>query len=449
VPSSGVVLVRRATPEDLQNVAPLRARLWPDGSLSEHAAEAADILAGRPRSTLPVVLFVAEDDEVLVGFVEVGLRSHADGCDPSLPCGFVEGWYVAPAHRRQGVGRRLMESAEAWARQEGCREIASDTWIDHEASQRAHAGLGFEVVDRCVNFRKTLGGTTARPHATATFYGSELARIHHDHFGLLARAAGRELLVRLSRAGIVSGTIVDLAAGSGILSRAATEAGFAVHGVDISEDMLRIARVEAPTARFFAGSLWSAELPRCVAVAAVGEAFNYAADPTAGLTALADRLAAAHESLAPGGILLFDVAGPERIGPQGSRSAFWTGDLRHLGLIERLDESRSQLTRTIHLFMPSATSFRHLEEAHVLRLYAPGDVEDLLTRTGFAWERLARYDSFDFPAGWHAYAAIKRPGPAPERPAAGSEYSSSSPCDCPGAPSGDGRDTRSRTHRRR
>jgi len=34
--------------------------------------------------------------------------------------------------------------------------MASDTWIDNEASQRAHEALAFEVVDRCVHFRKAL-----------------------------------------------------------------------------------------------------------------------------------------------------------------------------------------------------------------------------------------------------------------------------------------------------
>jgi aminoglycoside 6'-N-acetyltransferase I len=34
--------------------------------------------------------------------------------------------------------------------------MASDALIDNEVSQRAHKRLGFEVVDRCVRFRKGL-----------------------------------------------------------------------------------------------------------------------------------------------------------------------------------------------------------------------------------------------------------------------------------------------------
>jgi aminoglycoside 6'-N-acetyltransferase I len=120
------------------------------------------ILAGKPESTLPLVLFVAERQGRVIGFIEVGLRSHADGCDGARPVGFIEGWFVAPAHRGRGVGHALMDAAEAWTREQGCVEIASDTWADNVASERAHTALGFEVVDRCVNFRKALAPPPAR-----------------------------------------------------------------------------------------------------------------------------------------------------------------------------------------------------------------------------------------------------------------------------------------------
>jgi aminoglycoside 6'-N-acetyltransferase I len=134
----------------------LCAALWPDESAAEQGEHVASILSGRPSGTLPLVLLVAEVDREVVGFIEVGLRSHADGCDIRHPVGFIEGWYVQPRYQGRSVGRALMAAAEQWARSQGAVELASDTWIDHEASQRAHAALGFEVVDRCVHFRKSL-----------------------------------------------------------------------------------------------------------------------------------------------------------------------------------------------------------------------------------------------------------------------------------------------------
>jgi hypothetical protein len=34
--------------------------------------------------------------------------------------------------------------------------MASDTWIGNEPYQRVHEALGFEVIARCVNYRKIL-----------------------------------------------------------------------------------------------------------------------------------------------------------------------------------------------------------------------------------------------------------------------------------------------------
>jgi len=135
----------------------LRRELWLDLVPEEDARELRATLAGEPITTLPLVIFVAEGDEgTLLGFIEVDLRSHADGCDPRVPVGFIEGWFVRESHRRQGVGAMMVNAAEDWARSKGCTEMASDTWIDSEVSQRAHEALGFEVVDRCVHFRKPL-----------------------------------------------------------------------------------------------------------------------------------------------------------------------------------------------------------------------------------------------------------------------------------------------------
>jgi aminoglycoside 6'-N-acetyltransferase I len=144
------------SPVDLEVVSRFFFELWPDGPLAEHREEARAILASSPPSTLPLVVLVAEVDRTVIGFIEVGLRSHADGCDMRHAVGFIEGWYVDPAHRAQGVGRALMQAAEEWARAQGCHELGSDTWIDHESSQRAHEALGFEVVDRCVHYKKAL-----------------------------------------------------------------------------------------------------------------------------------------------------------------------------------------------------------------------------------------------------------------------------------------------------
>jgi aminoglycoside 6'-N-acetyltransferase I len=149
--------IRLATPADCESLSRLCQALWPESSAEEHARKLAGVLADKRNGTMPAVVLVAETTGgALAGFLEVGLRSHADGCDPKRPVGFLEGWYVAEGHRRKGVGKRLPAAAEDWARLQGCVEMALDTWIDHVTSQRVHETLGFEVVDQCVHYRKAL-----------------------------------------------------------------------------------------------------------------------------------------------------------------------------------------------------------------------------------------------------------------------------------------------------
>jgi aminoglycoside 6'-N-acetyltransferase I len=151
------VSIRQAQLSDQHQLAAMRHLLWPDATPEEHRREIDSILHSGKYGTLPMSILVSQsDDATLTGFIEVGLRSHADGCDTAHPAGFVEGWFVHDAFRKQGIGRALMRAAEDWARSQGCLEIASDTWIDDEISIDAHQALGFEVVDRCVHFRKLL-----------------------------------------------------------------------------------------------------------------------------------------------------------------------------------------------------------------------------------------------------------------------------------------------------
>jgi aminoglycoside 6'-N-acetyltransferase I len=101
-------------------------------------------------------VFVAErDDGSIAGFVEVGARPYADGCETS-PVGYVEAWYVDPDVRREGVGRALLEAAEDWAHAHGYTEMGSDARLDNEISHAAHLRAGYTEVDRVVQFRKIL-----------------------------------------------------------------------------------------------------------------------------------------------------------------------------------------------------------------------------------------------------------------------------------------------------
>jgi len=236
---------------------------------------------------------------------------------------------------------------------------------------------------------------------TGQFYGNDQASIHHTDFGDLARGAAERLLVELAEAGHDSGTVLDLGAGSGILARIVSDAGYDVIGVDISPEMVALARATAPHATFHCGSWLDAELPPAVAVTAIGEALNYATDTRVGLDEV-ERLAhRVRKALASRGVFLFDIATPGRAGPDGSRQLFIDRELWTLYM--RSKERGHTLERTITIFRATgAGGYRRTDEQHVLRLYDPDTVVGALERAGFTTRLLDRYSpapSMSIPAG--------------------------------------------------
>jgi aminoglycoside 6'-N-acetyltransferase I len=130
----------------------MRRALWPEIVGTEEAEDAAAWLA---RADAIVIVAEHSADAGLAGFIELGARPYADGCN-TTPVAFLEGWYVDEDVRRQGIGTALVRAGEEWARQHGYRELASDALLDNTVSHRAHAALGFAEVERAVRYRKDL-----------------------------------------------------------------------------------------------------------------------------------------------------------------------------------------------------------------------------------------------------------------------------------------------------
>jgi SAM-dependent methyltransferase len=158
-----------------------------------------------------------------------------------------------------------------------------------------------------------------------TAYGTDLAFIHDAGHGALARAAALTLLDELSRAGHARGTVVDLGCGSGILASHLVDAGYDVVGIDVSDAMVTLARARAPKATFRVGSFVSAGIPECVGITAIGEVLNYTFDAGNDVRARRSLFERVLRSLAPGGVFLFDVAGPDRGHPGGARRTYAAG----------------------------------------------------------------------------------------------------------------------------
>lgn len=146
--------IRQATPADAAAWSRLRVGLWPDADdpLEELAQSLAD-----PEGA--VFLACAADGEA-VGFAEVRLRhDHVNGTGSS-PVGFLEGWYVKPQWQGRAVGRALLAEVQAWTRDAGCSELASDSRQEDVEAHAAHRACGFVETERVVYFRMPLDAAT-------------------------------------------------------------------------------------------------------------------------------------------------------------------------------------------------------------------------------------------------------------------------------------------------
>ena len=131
----------------------MRSRLWPGGSEGEHLRYMADGIA---RGHF-VRLAIAANGSA-VGFVEASTRIDYVNGTNSSPVAFLEGLYVEPASRGNGVARALVAAVDAWALAEGCAELASDSPLNNEAAHAVHRALGFVETERVVYFCRAVHG---------------------------------------------------------------------------------------------------------------------------------------------------------------------------------------------------------------------------------------------------------------------------------------------------
>ena len=131
----------------------LRTALWPHCERAEHMADMSAQCASPDRFAQFIAYDVSRKPR---GLVEAALRSDYVNGTRSSPVAFLEGIYVVPEARRQGIARALVASVERWATSAGCTEFASDARLDNEAAHAMHRRLGFDETSRVVYFLKAL-----------------------------------------------------------------------------------------------------------------------------------------------------------------------------------------------------------------------------------------------------------------------------------------------------
>lgn len=142
--------IQQASVTDAPTAARLAAQLWPSHSIAELEAELKSLLA---QPDAAVFLAMAPEP---VGFAQCQLRQDYVEGSTTSPVGYLEGIFVHPDFRHQGIARQLTAACEEWAASRGCREFASDCELDNTDSLAFHLRCGFAEAGRIICFIKPL-----------------------------------------------------------------------------------------------------------------------------------------------------------------------------------------------------------------------------------------------------------------------------------------------------
>lgn len=141
------MLIRDLLERDLSSVRSLLCQLGYD---VENAR-----LESRVHSVLSAPLHfavIAEIDDTVVGLLHVYERPALERPREAV----VQALVVDESHREEGVGKVLMQAAEAWARDRGIGAVVLHTRIDRIGAQAFYARLGYEPAATSNLMRKNL-----------------------------------------------------------------------------------------------------------------------------------------------------------------------------------------------------------------------------------------------------------------------------------------------------
>jgi ubiquinone/menaquinone biosynthesis C-methylase UbiE len=209
------------------------------------------------------------------------------------------------------------------------------------------------------------------------------------------------ILKLLERAGIKPGqSLLDLACGTGAMSLLLAGAGYRADGLDLSPEMLTVARQKSreqgKALEFFQGDIRSFQTGRKYdAVTCFFDSINYLLTPED----LSACFSSVHRALEPGGAFIFDVNTIHAL------SRFWGNNTEmrdDQGVISVWSNRYFPSSRTSELtltaFVPRDLLYQKLVERHTERAYPLEELAGVLKASGFQSIEYFKQNSFEPPA---------------------------------------------------
>ena len=188
----------------------------------------------------------------------------------------------------------------------------------------------------------------------------------------------------LQREGLAPRTCVDLACGTGSVTKILARKGYDVIGVDLSEEMLteafqKVQDMENPP-RFICQNLRDLYLPRGVDMAVCAlDSLDYITNPDD----CAEAIRRTYKALNPGGIFIFDVNTPEKLRAMDGQVFLDEDDDVFCVWRGEFDESTNICSYGMDLFQRSGNVWHRSFEEHQEYAYSAQQLVGFLKEAGF------------------------------------------------------------------
>jgi len=193
----------------------------------------------------------------------------------------------------------------------------------------------------------------------------------------------------LSREGLKPRTAVDLACGTGSVTKLLARQGLSVTGVDMSEEMLTVAWekcMELPNPpRFVCQRLEQLWLPRGVDLAVCAlDSLDYITNPAD----CKEAIRRAYKALNPGGVFIFDVNTPEKLRAMDGQVFLDEDDDVYCVWRGEFDEETNICSYGMDLFQRKENLWERSFEEHCEYAYSADQLVGYLKSAGFTHIRV-------------------------------------------------------------
>lgn len=202
----------------------------------------------------------------------------------------------------------------------------------------------------------------------------------------------------LKREGLKPRTAVDLACGTGSVAVILAKRGLRVTAVDLSEEMLTVARQKAMELEnqplFLCQSLQELYLPRAVDLAVCAlDSLDYITDPAD----CREAIRRVYKVLNPGGIFIFDVNTPEKLRAMDGQVFLDEDDDVFCVWRGEFDEKTNICSYGMDLFQRNGAVWERSFEEHREYAYSQEQLTEYLKEAGFTHIRVYADRLFEAP----------------------------------------------------